>query len=345
MYIFHHNDDDGRCSAAIIYNEIAGGKTSYMTADNFIEYSHGMTMPEIPTDKLYDNEEIFIVDLALDNVIFATIEKLLTTNPTLKIRHIDHHKTTFEFLENLTDEQKDVMSKVRKLYRDGISASMLCWVYGCMRDEERVQLDDESIPIGDRDTFDFTDGYSHVGFNIGKPGFREIRVPLIVRYIDDWDVWRHAIDGTKEFHAGFGLVENKHPMEDFWSEYFYSNALHRLSDQIMRPGTAIRNYNHVQYAHMVKHAFEYTLQPSGFTILCLNSTIHTSEVFGKLIENYSAVCVYNYDGEKKRWTYSMYSSSDGGIDVSVICKQYGGGGHQHASGFQLPYNLFDDANK
>lgn len=343
MYIFHHNDDDGRCSAAIIYNEIAGGKTSYMTADNFIEYSHGMTMPDIPADKLHDNEEIFIVDLALDNVIFATIEKLLTTNPTLKIRHIDHHKTTLSFLEGLTDDQKSVMSKVRKLYRDGISASMLCWVYGCMRDAERDRLDDETIPEGDRDTFDFTDGYSHVGFDIGKPSFRDIRVPMIVRFIDDWDVWRHAIQGTKEFHAGFGLIENKHPMEDFWHDYFYSSALHMLNEQIMKPGSAILKYNTVQYKHMMKNAFVYML--NGLSILCLNTDVHTSTVFGEEINNYPAVCVYNYDGAKKLWTYSMYSSSDIGIDVSVICKQYHGGGHQHASGFQLPYNLFDDANK
>jgi len=30
-------------------------------------------------------------------------------------------------------------------------------------------------------------------------------------------------------------------------------------------------------------------------------------------------------------------STDEGLDVSAIAKQYGGGGHIHASGFRVPY--------
>lgn len=342
-FIIHHNDDDGRCSAAIIYNELCADAN--MPLNHCIEYSHGMQMEEIPDDELEKclNDHVYIVDLALDNVVFTTIQRIRNINPTMKIVHIDHHNTTFKFLESMTDEQKEIMRHVRKFYRNGISASMLCWVYACMTDTDRMRLDDENIPEGDRDLFDFTDGFSHVGFNLETPNERIIRVPMIIRFIDDWDVWRHALNGTKEFNAGFSLVENKHPMETFWRDYLYSNNNLMMDKQFINPGSTILKYNLIQYRHMMKHAFEYTLE-TGETILCLNAD-GTSLVFGDSIHYYPAVCLYNYEGDKKLWCYSMYSNEANGIDVSVICRRHGGGGHVHAAGFQSVDNIFADANK
>jgi nanoRNase/pAp phosphatase (c-di-AMP/oligoRNAs hydrolase) len=42
------------------------------------------------------------------------------------------------------------------------------------------------------------------------------------------------------------------------------------------------------------------------------------------------VLSYFFDG--KKWQFSMYND-DGDTDVSVICKQFGGGGHKGAAGF------------
>ena len=44
---------------------------------------------------------------------------------------------------------------------------------------------------------------------------------------------------------------------------------------------------------------------------------------------------------KGQWTVSLYSTKSD-IDVSIIAKNYGGGGHKGASGFQckeLPFKL------
>jgi oligoribonuclease NrnB/cAMP/cGMP phosphodiesterase (DHH superfamily) len=314
-----------------------------MPEENFIEYSHGMELKPIDPDKYAGTlDSVYIVDLALDNVIYGLIATIRRSNPDVQIIHIDHHQTTFDFINNMDDDQSRIMSTVRKFYRNGISASLLCWVYCCMTDTDRARLDDESIPEGERDTFDFTENFTHVGFNPNQPGERIIRVPTIVRYIDDWDVWRHAITGTKEFNAGFGLLRNKHPKCKFWTNFLYTNNEMEITKQFLEPGRIIREYQTTMYQNMMKHAFEYQL-PTGETILCLNAD-GTSMVFGDKINEYPACCLYNYEGDKKLWTYSMYSN-DKGLDVSVICKGYGGGGHVHASGFQLPYNLFDNVNK
>lgn len=44
-----------------------------------------------------------------------------------------------------------------------------------------------------------------------------------------------------------------------------------------------------------------------------------------------------YDGPSHRH-YSL-RSTDAGLDVSLIAKAYGGGGHRNASGFRLPHGV------
>lgn len=328
QYIIHHNDDDGRCAAAIIYNEICMMSGIDMKKENFFEYTHGGPIPDIDVTKLTDNDVVYIVDLALDDVIYGIIKKIRKSNSNIKIVHIDHHKTTCSYL---IEREDDVMNTVHRFYRMGLSASMLCWVYCSMMEEER-----EHNIQGAPDIFDFTEGYSHVGFNIGKSNERDIRIPMIVRFVNDWDVWNHEIPGSKAFHFGFGIVNDKHPMNKLWSDLLYAYNDHSLVEKYIIPGEAIVQYQTAEYEHMLKHAFEYTLD--GVKMLCLNAS-GSSLVFGDKIKDYPAVCLFQYHGDKGLWHYSLYSS-DEGVDVSDICKKLGGGGHAHAAGFTSAEYIF-----
>ena len=188
------------------------------------------------------------------------------------------------------------------------------------------------------DEFDYTDGYSHVGFNIGQPNERDVRVPMIIRFINDWDVWNHELPGTRQFHYGFSIVKDKGPTSKIWSSQFYEYNDYSLMENYVTPGASIEAYMKSSYEHIMKHAFEFDL--NGVKILCINATDKSSLIFGDKIKEYPAVCVYQYQGDHDLWNYSMYSDNDTGIDVSKICTQYGGGGHPHAAGFQLKINLF-----
>lgn len=61
-----------------------------------------------------------------------------------------------------------------------------------------------------------------------------------------------------------------------------------------------------------------------------------SEYFKSLPDGkYDAFIAFAFNG--KEWIVSMYSAS---VDVSAICKKYGGGGHKGAAGFhamKLPF--------
>lgn len=336
-YIIHHNDDDGRCSAAVIYNEIFGGLP--MDESSFIEYGHTAEGINLKIEDIKQNDIIFIVDLALDEVVYNFISKVVRCAQDVQIIHIDHHKTTLEFIEHMNDEQREIMQHVRKLYKIGVSASMLCWTYACMNETERKKC--ESM------VYDYTESYSHVG--ISEDGtmdhLREYRVPMIVRFIDDWDVWRHAMPTTKAFNLGFSMVENKQPYDALWKDLLYGQDF-RLNKMFVEPGQIIQQYKNAENRRVMKNAFEFSFKNSelferfgDYKMLCLNHTTHSSIVFGDKVKEYDAVCVFHYDGGNKQWRYSLYSDEEKGIDVSGICKAFGGGGHEHAAAF---YSSPDD---
>ena len=53
-----------------------------------------------------------------------------------------------------------------------------------------------------------------------------------------------------------------------------------------------------------------------------------SEAFGELMNKYDICISFEFTG--KKWIISLYSKT---VDVSLIAKMYGGGGHTGASGF------------
>ena len=327
MKIFYHGDDDGRCSAAIIKRELVN-VFEPMTTDDFIEYFHS---GDINTPEFKVNETVYIVDLALDDVVYNKIIKP-AVDAGSKVIHIDHHKTTLDRISSMTDDEKLVMNKITSFYKMGLSASMLTWVYSLMYDSERKEPN--------KVNFDFTQGYTHVGFNVETPDMREYRIPDAIRYIDDNDVWRHEIEETKFFSIGFQLIEDKHPASQIWDDLIYTSSQYE-SSKIVNDGRLLWAYQEAQNKANLNNAFESDV--FGYTCLCLNSCQGNSRIFCEKFDDYQMVCKFGYDGSIHKWRYTLYQSDkiDNIVDVSEIAKHYGGGGHRGAASFVLDYNIFD----
>jgi nanoRNase/pAp phosphatase (c-di-AMP/oligoRNAs hydrolase) len=71
----------------------------------------------------------------------------------------------------------------------------------------------------------------------------------------------------------------------------------------------------------------------GYTVPRINVTHMISELGNKLAEKHPFAALYFDTGDGKR-VFSL-RSVEGGVDVSEIAKQYGGGGHPHAAGFTV----------
>ena len=192
--VVHHGDDDGYCAAAIIIGQCI---PTTVSEDRTFSYWHGDEVPAIQYDKVTETDRLFILDLALDDVMLGIIRKFREAAPKGTIIHIDHHKSTFEKLNALSPEDKELMSSVIQYYRIGLSGCLLAWIWTSMHEDEQQHPDD--VP------FDFMPQMTHVGLWPEGYGGHEERlypIPSIVRWINDWDVWTHELPDTTEFHYG-----------------------------------------------------------------------------------------------------------------------------------------------
>ena len=331
MKIFHHNDDDGRCAAAIVNHELAV-VFDKPEEEDFIEYYHGCDI-KIP-ENIKEGETVYIVDLALDSVILEVIRSLVTEH-NCHVVHIDHHKTTLDNMKMLSEATKTtVMDKVIKFYKVGISGALLTWIYSCMDESER--LHPESVE------FDFSDKRTHVAFNYDTPNMREYRIPMTIRFVDDNDVWLHEIPETKYFCKSLMMFEDKRPFSDTWRDLIYGSdySVYKLVEN----GELLYKYQETVDKFNLSNAFETELE--GLKVLCLNTCCGNSNIFGEKFDQYPCCIKFSYDGRIHMWRYTMYGSKkydpDESIDLSGIARKYGGGGHAKSCGFQLPYNLFGD---
>jgi oligoribonuclease NrnB/cAMP/cGMP phosphodiesterase (DHH superfamily) len=120
MIIFHHNDADGRCAAAVAWR-------FYHCDPNiiFIEMDYNKV---VPIDTIHNNEPIMIVDFSFKPEVMAEI--LLKTQD---ITWIDHHATAkaYSYGEN--------MKGLRDFKDKGPSGCELAWKY---------YFPDKPLPIG-----------------------------------------------------------------------------------------------------------------------------------------------------------------------------------------------------
>jgi oligoribonuclease NrnB/cAMP/cGMP phosphodiesterase (DHH superfamily) len=80
----------------------------------------------------------------------------------------------------------------------------------------------------------------------------------------------------------------------------------------------------------IRHARE--IEMAGHKILAVNATVLFSDIAGELAKGrpFGACYFDRFDG-KRQW--SLRSAPDG-VDVSEVAKQFGGGGHRHAAGWE-----------
>lgn len=333
-FVYHHTDLDGFCSAAIIKNELIPFDPFAEWEKYFFMYSHGWNVYFPEEESVHPGDKVYIVDLALDDAVMSIIEWFV--DHECKVIHIDHHIGGIKYYETLDEDRKKLYDdNVISFHDTSVSATMLCWVYACMTEEERHNPSEVK--------YDFQDDWSHFMFDPddkSKP-IREPNIPDVVRYTDDNDIWRHAFPKSRLFVIGFRLLskEDRQPWSEWWSNILYE-VTPRMTEEVIAKGSICKEFQDGLFEAVRKKAFEYDVY--GTKAIVLNWPMGGSDVFGDLYYQYSLAIVYGYDGKIGKWRYSMYSS-DGKVDCCDLARKYfHGGGHPTASGGILDYNFFDD---
>lgn len=270
MKCYHHNDLDGRCAGAIVYQRHDDCE--------MIEVDY---KDDIGIEKIGIDEKIYVVDFSFKPETMKSVLK-----KTQEIIWIDHHKTAFEYnygidLRGIRDKQ--------------YSGCELTWIFLCSE-----VIPKSVILIGDR---------------------------------DKW-AWKYG-EETAQFNMGLRMFPHK-PKDEIWEKLIHHQA--DLSEVIDAGKICIKFRDQFCSDYIESYGFETTFE--NYECFANGIYMFASEAFGKKMEQYDICLSYEYLGNK--WIVGLYSEE---IDVSIIAKKYGGGGHKGAAGFEcllLPFKKQDE---
>lgn len=158
--------------------------------------------------------------------------------------------------------------------------------------------------------------------------FPELPPPKILLHIEDRDLWRFKLAGTREITSA---LYEKMPMT--LPEMGTLNL-----DELLEIGTIYVDFNRKIVARLAKTAHRVSL--NGQKGLAVNAPSSFSSELGHVLAEKSGTfgLTYQYDGRKQKWQFSLRSIGD--YDVGHLAQAFGGGGHKNAAGFVLDDNPF-----
>lgn len=321
LVIYHADCADG-FGAAFSAWLVFGDEADYLPM-RYLKQSDGMREFEAATNYCeIENREVYILDFSLPRIV---MEVLFQT--AKRVVWLDHHKTAFEMwcgeyypgkrytqpLVSTSSSLADHPEKNTVILDDTKSGAMLAWEY----------------------------------FHPNK------EVPMLIRHIDDYDRWQFKLEGTKEFnkalwsYAPWSFGQWDEYLKEFdlkgWSPFSQDWENSKAYRMFIDGGAAILRAqdSHIQQMLKQMRRCEITLMnydihfqhPDVFQGLALNTPMHMSEVGHELANRSETYGLVWYMGEDNRVKCSLRSNGD--YDVSKIAKEFGGGGHKNAAGFEV----------
>lgn len=169
--------------------------------------------------------------------------------------------------------------------------------------------------------------------------FGHAPMPEAVRLLGRYDVWQWQNQpDALPFQYGMRGLSNL-PEASIWDALLQDTQPVHLHS-IISNGHTILGYIKRQdriYAKTTSFPMEW----HGLRFVCANAQLTNSSLFDAVWDpaRYDAMLTFGY--RKGKWHVSLYAPTDA-VDLSAIAKEYGGGGHAGAAGFQcgaLPFTL------
>ena len=156
------------------------------------------------------------------------------------------------------------------------------------------------------------------------PGWTFTNPPWLVRYTEDRDLWRWELPNSRTISAAL----RTYPLDfEVWDELHDEAG---VLDRLHQEGEVIRRYEETVIESHVRKAVEIEL--AGYKVLAVNATTLLSDIAGELAKDRPfGVCYFERADGMRQWSLR---SREGGVDVSQIARQFGGGGHPQAAGFE-----------
>jgi oligoribonuclease NrnB/cAMP/cGMP phosphodiesterase (DHH superfamily) len=167
--------------------------------------------------------------------------------------------------------------------------------------------------------------------------FGDNETPSLVKYVEDRDLWKFVYPETKPISAYLKSISFDYYV---WLEVLNDLEIKSLKKNIIDQGDAILRFIDIGAESLAKKAIfiDFPIVPDatiGVPVASVNATAFISEVGEEMCTMYqdeilfSISWFYRTDG---KYQYSLRSRT--GYDVSIVARNYGGGGHASAAGFE-----------
>jgi oligoribonuclease NrnB/cAMP/cGMP phosphodiesterase (DHH superfamily) len=170
------------------------------------------------------------------------------------------------------------------------------------------------------------------GAGIAWDFFHDACRPPLIDHIEDRDLWRFNLPGTRAIQAALFSF----PYDfDIWDGLIMDSTLPEELDRLRVEGEAIERKHFKDIAELLK-VCQRRMVIGGIDVpvASLPYTLTSDAGHHMATADPTKIGVCYWDTERGR-VFSLRSTDDG-PDVSEIAKQYGGGGHAHAAGFEVP---------
>jgi len=155
-------------------------------------------------------------------------------------------------------------------------------------------------------------------------------VPMLVRAVEDRDLWRFSLAYTKELNAV--LFSYDYDFKIWGSLSRQMESIPGLAS-MLEAGRAILRKQDKDVRELIGMT-KMRRSIGGIMVPCANMPYTLASDAANLMAEGKPFAATYYSDKDGFAVFSLRSREDG-ADVSEIAKKYGGGGHKHAAGFRI----------
>jgi oligoribonuclease NrnB/cAMP/cGMP phosphodiesterase (DHH superfamily) len=300
LVIYHGNCADGFTAAWAARKYFGDGATYYPGI-------YQATPPDVT------GRDVVLLDFSYKRDVLREL--------SLKARSIlvlDHHKSAAEDLPNESRTGEEFATVLRMDGHGWTAPRTWDYVQGCVIQDQYEGIR-KAIIYAYFDMQRSGAGIAWDFFNPNKPR------PALVNHVEDRDLWRFALPGTREIQAAVFSHEYSFAL---WDRLAATDV-----EDLRTEGAAIERKHHKDVAELVK-VCKRRMVIAGHDVPVASLPYTLVSDAGHLMAQGEAFAACYWDLPDGR-QFGL-RSAEGGMDVSHIAASYGGGGHANAAGFKVP---------